>query len=738
MTKPSPITLSRSQVDGSLLTAPLRSVVVGAMDALYDDLQTMSSGGEIPILTTGDTNEGSTPSGTPQPSGTYKSAAPPSVRRDNLANLSFAQRRHELSIRVYRHSSAIQHVTALVSAYSGVTDDTLESLLGRTTAECSEALKTVYTKTMGADEAQDALYFHHAELWKARRHVHDVRGAIDVLTGKGWLDLPTDIQLLVDKYAESEERHWGRDETRRRLQSCVRRKLLLGEVGQARKLQLMGQSSPRVPWKVTLEKGACAVRLSFGKSKGEWSQVHDEETPIYPLEARVTVLSEDTHAPWTLLSIDVTAQPKTGESSHQLDPNNRQRFDLHRLCAQAMTMAEQEFKATLEQDNNEDDEDDEGESKAKRAKTETNNSLLCSTPLDRLFEVAHTFCISLQLEMLSAQAEALKRGAWGIGDGNSRGMNVSPIRYLDSGPVHAYMALHFWSCDDRFGGPKIRDLALPDGQTPETNPLDFVKPDGKESQRLSLYIRAVPRVGLIVSLPGAEAAMQILATKNQSADLAYLERNISKLQGAVHNPFSLSAADAILAATALCVHFKCVAVVEALQGCLPPWMALDVEAGTLTISISCDDRPSVAVLRTLCDTRTGKFVPLFPPAMRLLKALACHDLAVSTVARMQASALASANPMKRRAMGALGKDLTGRIVKDAFDGLVRSMDTLSDKAGVGASQWEVDAKLRAKTVELACSDVKRSLIVCCGMAAVYGLAAEAMTVACGVDAIVDM
>ena len=51
----------------------------------------------------------------------------------------------------------------------------------------------------------------------------------------------------------------------------------------------------------------------------------------YPIEARLSVLSKDAHAPWKLLSIHVQYSPKTGESDHQLVLNKKQMFDLHRI-----------------------------------------------------------------------------------------------------------------------------------------------------------------------------------------------------------------------------------------------------------------------------------------------------------------------------------------------------------------------------------------------------------------------
>ncbi len=43
---------------------------------------------------------------------------------------------------------------------------------------------------------------------------------------------------------------------------------------------------------------------------------------------------------------------------------------------------------------------------------------------------------------------------------------------------------------------------------------------------------------------------------------------------------------------------------------------------------------------------------------------------------------------RSHATTAVVKDLTGCIARDAFEGLVHSMDNLSQKAGLGSDQWD--------------------------------------------------
>ena len=571
------------------------------------------------------------------------------------------------------------------------------------------------------------------------------------------------------------------------------RKLLLGEVGQ-QAMQEDYDTPKKKYWNIALESNGCVVKLYHG--------CQSSSSSIYAMEAKLTVLDEDDNAPWTLLSLDIYAQPKTGESSHQLEPNNRQKLNLHLLCAKAMGIEE----------------------------TTSNKQ-----PLDCLFTMAHTFALSLQLEILSAQAEALKRGMWEISslsseDKSRRGLYVSPIHYwnishekrkhpmeeINTEDSIAILAIHFWHVDDRYGIPKVRDVELSDDDirnndnhanffqsiaatsnksTTGTTTEHHASSQNATQARFTMYIRAIPRQGLILSLPGGEAVMKGLHSDEHSESYAndFIKKNLKKLQQSIQNPFSLSAADAILAATYLCAHFKCVAVVDALmtatkrksknssERLLPLWMDCFMEAGgTITIAakISYDETnnasstTAVPLFRLVCDTRTGQFLPVFSSSMMLLRSCAGHDIAASRVAMALYSSTHSASstsstfikpthnsslsvgrPKKRsrsEATTAL-RELTGRIIRDSFEGLSRSVDNLSHKAGVGADQWDDyeyheigasekcnSAKLRANAVTNACEDLKESLMTCCTAAAVYGIGASALSLAYGVDAMIDM
>jgi len=779
--------LSQSPTNGALLTVPLRSVIAAMTHTLYQDLYNMTTGAEE--LRTFASSADETPK------------SPGKETQKIMTMLSFAARRHELSLRLHRHARAAAHSTALVSAYSSL----LSSDNSNIVQTCSNAFSEAFVQTrFGADEAQDALFFHHNELWKVRQHPHDVLGATQLLTQGTWVDFPKDVQLST-QYEDYEQQNklsenkatqqLSRQETLAKLQSCVRRKLLLGEVGQhaMQEDNTFKMKQKKQYWNIALESNGCVVKLYHGCRNSSSSK--------YAMEAKLTVLDEEDNAPWTLLSLDIHAQPKTGESSHQLEPNNRQKLNLHLLCAKAMGIEES-----------------------------TSNK----KPLDCLFTMAHTFALSLQLEILSAQAEALKRGMWEISslsskDKNRRGLHVSPIQYYNNTVTShekrkhqmeetntedsiAILAIHFWHVDDRYGIPKVRDVELSDDDIRNNDnnakyfqdiaatsnniasTTEHASSQGAAQSRFTMYIRAIPRKGLILSLPGGEAVMKGLHSDEHSENYAniFIKRNFKKLQQSIQNPFSLSAADAILAATYICAHLKCVAVVDALmtatkrnsknsnERLLPLWMDCFMEAGgtiTIAANIMYDETSNsssttaVPLFRLVCDTRTGQFLPVFSSSTMLLRSCACHDIAASRVAMALYSSTHSASstaatsakttissfsmsgPKKRprsEATTAL-RDLTGRIIRDAFEGLARSMDNLSHKAGVGANQWDDyedheigaiensnSAKLRANAVANACEDVKQSLMTCCAAAAVYGIGASALSLAFGVDAMIDM
>ncbi|KAL7532660.1 hypothetical protein ACHAXR_004767, partial [Thalassiosira sp. AJA248-18] len=560
----------------------------------------------------------------------------------------------------------------------------------------------------------------------------------------------------------------------------------------------------------------------------------------YPMEARLSVLSEESHAPWKLLSIHVRCSPKTGESDHQLVMNRKQMFDLHRIgercmlveeavCRKTNEAREKKDLATAAGDNGGGDdvvamEEDDNK---QQATLPSPSSPIVPRPLHRLFEVTHAFALSLQMEMLSSQAEALRRGAWGgsmmgIGSGNggrqARGggggdalgecIAVSPAYFFehhkgsdmgaDSGdnrkpaPI-AVMAVHFWSCDDRYGSPRVCDLlsareknesnetkqkdddvaesvvskvANHPNQRRDDNFLPKSDNDRRGEKRLSLCIRAVPTVGLVVSLSGGGS--DIVAANTNAKDGAtnsavhhHMQRNVDKLLSSIQDPFQLSMSDALLAATVLCADRRCQAVVAALDcqknNKLPSWIRLEVECGTISVSgvisypattASTSARSPTILFRLACDSRTGRFIPVFPRPASLLRLLACNDPSASDIQSLRAAAMASALGARSSTSGSISKradgasrESTGRIVRDAYDALSRSMDTLGRKCGVGGEWNDVDAQsasLREKSIDQTCHDVRASLMTCCGMAAVFGVAAMALKIAGGVDPVADM
>ena len=224
---------------------------------------------------------------------------------------------------------------------------------------------------------------------------------------------------------------------------------------------------------------------------------------------------------------------------------------------------------------------------------------------------------------------------------------------------------------------------------------------------------------------------------------------------------ALHSSDALLAATVLCAQRRCRSVVDALNRQkmhkLPPWIHLEVECGSISVAArisyptsssdnSQSTRPYVILFRLACDSRTGRYLPVFPRSASLLRLLACHDLSASDTQALRSIATAHAiharsGSLSGKPTDGVAREATGRIVRDAFDALSRSVDTLGRKCGVGGEWNDVDkqsASLREKSVDQSCRDVMVSLMTCCGVAAVFGVGSIALKIACGVDPAVDM
>ena len=923
-----PLPLSQTET-GALATAPLSTVISSATDDLYQDIYnlvhgeikivsvannsssaaagTTDGGGDASALNSSSAVGGGVPEShaaasvekeltaaalgiTNEPSSSTNTTptAPPTssfnpkdaileTRKQRMSNLSFAQRRHELTRRIVQHTKSLAQVYALTASSlpkshsailqqkalkqqsSGIASPPSSFAkihdppprLGATVQVSSDALQYVKSGWVSQDEAQDALYFHHDGLWKARGHCHDVLGALCVLStptttkdekdgrkivvsgGGRWPDFPNDVALAVDRYETSNEKAYSASELQARLASVVRRKLVLGEIGEDRR-KGSSQFAKKLPWRVILGKGGGCIRLTYGnprtvstaealrqQSLAENNDTNDNgvtNLQQYPIEARLSVLSEDPSASWKLLSIQVQCSPKTGESDHQLVLNKKQMFDLHRIGERCMIVEEavcRKANKELKKKKCIKDAGDDGDVVMGNEQTPTpSTSPIVPRPLYRLFEVCHAFALSIQMEILSSQAEALRRGAWGgsssIKPGPSGGrvsargqlddecIQVSSVYFFDGqkgstdnaivsndrdepAPI-AVMAVHFWSCDDRYGSPRVGDISTAeDGSNEKKEEKEasetskaitsnhrrddnyLPKSDRRGEKRLSLCIRAIPTIGLVVSLSGGS---DVVIDKDSSSTASHhMQRNVDKLLSSIQDSFQLSMSDALLAATVLCAERRCQAVVTALNSektnTLPEWIQLEVECGTISVAAAISyptaSSPSPAPERTTvlfrlaCDSRTGRFVPIFPRSASLLRLLACNDPSCSDIQSLHTAKVASmlgarsstnvgGRNVAKRVDGA-SRESTGRIVRDAFDALSRSIDTLGRKCGVGGQWNDIDAQsasLREKSINQTCQDVRSSLMTCAGMSAVFGVGTIALKIVGGVNPAVDM
>ena len=126
----------------------------------------------------------------------------------------------------------------------------------------------------------------------------------------------------------------------------------------------------------------------------------------------------------------------------------------------------------------------------------------------------------------------------------------------------------------------------------------------------------------------------------------------------MQDPFQLSMSDTLLAATVLCADRRCRAVVTVLNrkrangGGLPPWIRLEAECETISVAAvvsypthattpATEEERSPAILfRLACDSRTGRFVPVFPRPASLLRLFACNDPSASDIGALRSAALA--------------------------------------------------------------------------------------------------
>lgn len=738
--KPKPQTrleLSVNPADGTLLTAPLTVVINTATDALYNDLQNMSTGQPMSMYL---------------PSSDDK-RMPFTEKSEAMASLSFQERRHVIASRIARHLQSLSHVSALVASNlptSGCKTDTVvssqqpniyalaqippENELSQITQTASQALEHVTSSWVSADTAQDSLYFHHDSLWKVRHHPHDILGSMEVLLKGKWTGLSRDL-MLGDKYKDSTEKSWDEEEMKQRLKAVIRRKLVLGEVGN--KLD----QDKKFKWEVVFEKDCTSVRLLHGKPRLEG------DTKVYPIEARVTVLSEDNPAPWTLLSIRTRTAVKTGESNHQLELSKEQMFTLHKICERAMIQEEIQAKK----------ENEESEDKTKPK--------CIPRPLSKLLEISHVFSLSWQMEVLSAQADKLRKSSW------LNMINVTPVKFIpDSEQFHkenrerlqplAILVVHFWEIDDRNGYPKITSLS----RSEDATDLSHLKGKrnnfhDKESRKmLSMEVTATPQKGIEVSLSGGN---------NLDGDSPVVRSNIMKLLSSLQDPFQLSVSDALLSAVLISAERRCRAVRNAIlrfqdldgidkSKSLPSWIHLTVESGSISVGVdvkyNCKDlesekssRSPIVLFRLSCDSRTGLFIPTFHSSCSLLRHLSCNDPKSSEMQmlrQVKASSISSNASFEKSKLAARGRDSTGRITRDAFVALERSIDVLGKRVGIGGDWVDKDPSfspvIREKSIREACGDVCIALRSCAAISTVFGIGGLALGVVGGTNAVPDM
>ena len=316
------------------------------------------------------------------------------------------------------------------------------------------------------------------------------------------------------------------------------------------------------------------------------------------------------------------------------------------------------------------------------------------------------------------------------------------------------------------------------------------------TNRFTLSIRAEIDVGIKVSLSGADSIVNHSNNNNNNNDSNHnhVRSTIQDLLEATSNPFALSASEALLAATLLCAERKCYAMVNALltstsggsstrSSILPSWITLKVEKGSIIVaaniqyytaeddtspgddgkgdddanlllstsatsssSSSSSSKKPVVLFRLACDSRTGSFVPIFSRSTPLLQYMACNDVprAASDTTLLRIATLAKNN--KHRSSSSRNQAAifnSGRIVRDSFDSLCRSMNVLGQRTGVGIHSWNDSDEnnspsLRKRAIGLACKDVKVSLMTCCGMSVLYGLSIVSLNVASGIDSSPEM
>ena len=651
--------LTVSPMDGTLICSPLSAIVNAVTEGLYDELK---------------------------------------ARSETLQSLSFAQRHFELSQCMAQHLKRVAHVTALTE-YTTSPNNHWEAIL----ESVQQTLRHVRVSWGAADEAQDALFFHHADLWKARSHCHDLYGALQTFLNGQWTDLSHDLHLQQPPLQPStnsknnNKKKNPSQECLAKVQSLVRTKLV-HELSYKDDDTSVIWKRKKTSWdKIQLEQDQIVVKCVFGP---KFQKKH-------AMEVRLTVLS----SVWTLLELHIQVQAKTGESHQSCHVQNTQMYTLHKLCTKAL-----QHKPSQQ-----------------------------SSSLETLFQLCHDFLQSWQFQLLYSQAYSLSKSKTNtlptltviqhIAKTNSKqdDSDDENEKYLNE------IILYFWSpMEERFASlwkPSIGplDSTLTSSHVTKTANNKNDDEDGMmDASRYCLHLVGVPNKGIQVYLTGA--------AYYSSTDY-YSKDDVTNVLQHIQNSQQISISHAILAATVICAKQKCQALVQYYNSSKHnniPWMSVSADGGTIVVSYQQKNSTKTTVLfRVEVDSKTGNFIVTFPKSYTILYSLLpTNNTATSTTK--------TANKKKQKQQQQQ-KGLTKRFIKDAVDGLVRSMEVLSKRVGVGVNPTtsknkdEVEVMLlRERAMDSASVDVQKSLMICSAIAYTYGIGAISLAIASSVQVLPDM
>ena len=656
--------LTVSPMDGTLICSPLSAIVNAVTEGLYDELK---------------------------------------ARSETLQSLSFAQRHFELSQCMAQHLKRVAHITALTE-YTTSPNNHWETIL----ESVQQTLRHVRVSWGAADEAQDALFFHHADLWKARSHCHDLYGALQTFLNGQWTDLSKDLHLQ-QPYPTTNNNNNNNNKKKNPSQECLAKVQSLVRTKLVHELSYKDDDTSIIwkrkatSWeKIQLEQDQIVVKCVFGP---KFQKKH-------AMEVRLTVLS----SVWTLLELHIQVQAKTGESHQSCHVQNTQMFTLHKLCTKALQLKPSQQSSSLE----------------------------------TLFQLCHDFLQSWQFQLLYSQAYSLSKSKTNTlptltviqhiaktNDNNQDDSDDDNDKYLNE------LILYFWSpMEERFAslwkpsiGPLDSTLSSSHINKKTSNKND--DEDGMmDASRYCLHLVGIPNKGIQVYLTGAAY---------YSLTEYYSKDDVTNVLQHIQNSQQVSISHAILAATVICAKQKCQALVQYYNSSKHnniPWMKVSADGGTIVVSYQPQNSIKKTVLfRVEVDSKTGNFIVTFPKSYTILYSL----LPTNNTAAATTTKTANKQQQQQQQQQQHQRGLTKRFIKEAVHGLVRSMEVLSKRVGVGVSNTTSKNKddvevmlLRERAMDSASVDVQKSLMICSAIAYTYGIGAIALSIASSVQVQPDM